>query len=142
MPTVATSPLLSLSLSLSASRSSTPCSQSPSSPSCTFSACPSRPPCLPLSAHFLNICMYPPAVCLYPLIFSPLSLSAQREHADRWSHGAHLTTANHHCLLLFRCLCISSTLSPYIIPLFAHILSPLSVSVAVTCTLSALTQRS
>jgi hypothetical protein len=76
MLTVAASPLLSLSLSLSTSRSSIPCSQSPSSLSCTFSACPYHPPCLPLSAHFLNaVCMYPPAVCLYPLILSPLSLS-------------------------------------------------------------------
>merc|ERR1712086_276840 len=85
MPTVAASPLLSLSqpLNLSTSRSSLPCSQSPSSLSCTFSACPSRPPCLPLSAHFLNVvCMYAPAVCLYPLIFSLLSLSAQREQME------------------------------------------------------------
>ncbi len=76
MLTIAASPLLSLSLSLSTSRSSTPCSQSPSSLSCTFSACPYHPPCLPLSAHFLNaVCMYPPTVCSYPHILSPLSLS-------------------------------------------------------------------
>ena len=78
MLTVASSPLLSLSLSLSASQPLPPrslnCSQSPPSLSSTFSACPSRPSGLPLSAHFLNvICMHPPAVCLYPLPSQPLN---------------------------------------------------------------------
>ena len=43
------------------------------------------------------------------------------------SHCSHLSLSPS-----FRCLCIPRTLSPYILPLFAHILSPLSVSVAIS----------
>ena len=78
MLTVAASPLLSLSqpLNLSLLAPLLSASQSSSASSCTFSACPSRPPSLPLSAHFLNVvCIYPPAVCSYSLFLSPLSLS-------------------------------------------------------------------
>ena len=38
------------------------------------------------------------------------SVRRRGRHASRWPRrlfGAHLTAVNHHCLLLFRCLCIS-----------------------------------
>ena len=91
--------------------------------------------CLPSSDRCCSV--DPLSLSLTRLQPPALKLSAG-EHASRWPgrpFGAHLTTVNYHCLLSFPLSVHSRTLSPYILPLFAHILSPLSVS-AVKCTLS------